>query len=120
MGGVLYCHLEGVAATRLIGNLTGLKPSIRQRLENLCRRKVPPYQVISPELARDLAHLSFESARQLGLLIGRDGAVEMVIVGGPRSLYIPDLPKRAAAGGVCEGFAWCTRTFSPNLSRRKT
>ncbi|MFZ2447877.1 MAG: GTPase HflX [Syntrophobacteraceae bacterium] len=73
--------------------MTGLKPSIRQRLENLCRRKVPPYQVISPELSRDLAHLSFEAARQLGLLIGRDGAVEMVIVGGPRSLFIPDLPK---------------------------
>ncbi len=27
------------------------------------------------------------------MLIGRDGSVEMVIVGGPRSLYIPDLPK---------------------------
>ncbi len=73
--------------------MTGLKPSIRRRMENLCRRKIPPYQVISPELSRDLAHLSFESARQIGLLIGRDGTVEMVIVGGPRSLYIPDLPK---------------------------
>ncbi len=73
--------------------MTGLKPSIRRRLEKLCRRKVPPYQVVSPDLSRDLAHLSFESARQLGLLIGRDGTVEMVIVGGPRSLYIPDLPK---------------------------
>ncbi|MEN6440591.1 MAG: GTPase HflX [Syntrophobacter sp.] len=79
--------------TRLIGNLTGLKPSIRQRLENLCRRRVPPLQVISPELSRDLAHISFESARQIGLLVGRDGTVEMVIVGGPRSLFIPDLPK---------------------------
>ncbi len=27
------------------------------------------------------------------MLIGRDGAVESVIVGGPRSLFIPDLPK---------------------------
>jgi GTPase len=49
--------------------------------------------VISPELSRDLAHLSFESGRQIGLLIGRDGGVETVLVGGPRSLYIPDLPK---------------------------
>jgi len=73
--------------------LTGLKPSIRQRLENLCRRRVPPVQVISPELSRDLAHISFEAARQIGLLVGRDGTVEMVIVGGPRSLFIPDLPK---------------------------
>ena len=73
--------------------MTGLKPGVRQRLENLGRRKVPPYQVISPELSRDLAHLSFESGRQIGLLIGRDGGVETVLVGGPRSLYIPDLPK---------------------------
>jgi GTP-binding protein HflX len=49
--------------------------------------------VISPELSRDLAHISFESGRQIGLLIGRDGIVETVLVGGPRSLYIPDLPK---------------------------
>ena len=49
--------------------------------------------MISPELSRDLAHLSFESGRQIGLLIGRDGGVETVLVGGPRSLYIPDLPK---------------------------
>ncbi len=73
--------------------MAGLKPSIRRRLDNLHRRKSPAYQVISPELSRDLAHLSFESGRQIGLLMARDGAVEMVIVGGPRSLFIPDLPK---------------------------
>ena len=47
----------------------------------------------SPDLSRDLARLSFESGRQLGLFISRDGVVEMVLVGGPRSLYIPDLSK---------------------------
>ena len=62
-------------------------------MEGLGRRKVPAYQVISPELSRDLAHISFESGRQIGLLIGRDGIVETVLVGGPRALYIPDLPK---------------------------
>lgn len=31
------------------------------------------------------------------MLIGRDGGVEMVLVGGPRSLYIPDLPKSRGA-----------------------
>ncbi|MCE5336734.1 MAG: GTPase HflX [Desulfobacteraceae bacterium] len=77
--------------------MNGLKPSIRQRLENLHRRRAPSYQVISPELSRDLAHLSFECGRQIGLLISRDGSVEMVLVGGPRSLYIPDLPKSRGA-----------------------
>lgn len=81
------------AIARAYGNVNGLKSSVRQRIEKLYRRKVPTSQVISPDLARDLAHLSFESGRQLGLLLGRDGTVEMVLVGGPRSLYIPDLPK---------------------------
>lgn len=83
----------GASIRRVFGNVTGLKSSVRQRLEKLCRRKVPSRQVISPELSRDLAHLSFESGRQLGVLIDRGGAVEMVVVGGPRSLFIPDLPK---------------------------
>jgi GTP-binding protein HflX len=75
------------------GSTHGLKSGIRQRVEALYRRKVPSRQVISPELARDLARLSFESGRQIGLLLARDGTVEMVLVGGARSLFIPDLPK---------------------------
>lgn len=49
--------------------------------------------MISPELSRDLARLSFDCGRQLGLLIARDGSIEMILVGGPKSIYIPDLPK---------------------------
>ena len=89
--------LNGGKLTKVVGNLTGLKPGIRRRLEALSRRKIPARQVISPELSRDLAHLSYESGRQTGLLVGRDGAVEMVLVGGPRSLFIPDLPKSRGA-----------------------
>lgn len=73
--------------------MAGLKSSIRQRIERLYRRKIPSYQVVSPEVARDLARLSFECGRQVGLLLARDGSVEAVLVGGPRSLFIPDLPK---------------------------
>lgn len=59
--------------------------------------------MISTDLARDLAHLSFESGRQLGLLVGRDGVVEMILVGGPRSLFIPDLPKSRGGRGRLRG-----------------
>lgn len=78
---------------KVYGSVHGLKSNVRQRVEALYRRKVTSRQVISPELARDLARLSFDSGRQIGLLLARDGTVEMVLVGGPRSLYIPDLPK---------------------------
>ena len=79
--------------SKVYGCVHGLWRGVRQRVEALYRRKVSSRQVISPELARDLARLSHESGRQIGLLLARDGTVEMVVVGGARSLYIPDLPK---------------------------
>ncbi len=78
---------------RAHGHVAGLKSSTRQRIERLYRRKVTPRQIVSPDLARDMARLSYDCGRQLGLLLARDGSVEMVLVGGPRSLFIPDLPK---------------------------
>ena len=80
-----------------------MKSSTQQNIQKLYRRRVPPRQIISPELSRDLARLSFESGRQVGLLLSRDGAVEMVLVGGPRSLYIPELPKSRGGRGRLRG-----------------
>ncbi len=48
--------------------------------------------MITPELCRTLARLSFDSNRQLGLLINRGGDIERVIVGDHRSILIPKLP----------------------------
>ena len=78
---------------RVYGHVAGLKSSTRERIERLYRRKVAPRQVVSPDLARDVARLSFDCGRQLGLLLARDGTIETILVGGPRSLFIPDLPK---------------------------
>jgi len=49
--------------------------------------------VISPELSREVARLSLDCGRQLGLLLGRDGTVQMVILGDANSMFIPELPK---------------------------
>ena len=69
-----------------------MKRSVRARLEKLRRRKVSPNEVISPELSRDLARLSFESGRQAGLLLDRAGQVHRVLVGDAQSILIPELP----------------------------
>jgi len=42
-------------------------------------------------LARSLTELSFETQRQLGLLINRKGRVREVIVGDSRGVFLPDL-----------------------------
>ncbi len=73
------------------GNLTGLKTSQIKALERIYRRRVPPGQVVSGELARYLTELSEELRRQLGLIIDRGGLVKYVVVGDDREIVIPDL-----------------------------
>ena len=73
------------------GNLAGLKPSHLSALERLYRRRVPPADLVTPELAMRMAELSEETGRQIGVLINRIGLVEYVLVGDERQLYIPEL-----------------------------
>ncbi|MBT8342188.1 MAG: GTPase HflX, partial [Desulfatitalea sp.] len=73
------------------GQVKGLKANQLQRLEKLYRRKVPPEYLITPELSKDIALLSFEMQRQMGLLIDRAGKVACVLVGDPQGIFIPEL-----------------------------
>ncbi len=88
---------ECLAIARLHGRLTGLKTKQIKALERLYRRKIPPGQFIHLELGRELAFLSYEISRQVGLLIDRLGAVRYVIIGDARGIEIPELG-RARAG----------------------
>ncbi len=72
-------------------------------MERLYRRKVPPAQVVTPELARQLAEISAEVHRQIGVLLDRQGAVAYVIVGDAKGLMIPALPRERGAKGRLKG-----------------
>jgi len=76
---------------QLHGNLTGLKPSQIKGLERLYRRRIPPAEVVTLELARALTDLSQEIRRQIGILVNRIGEIEYVIVGNEREIMIPEL-----------------------------
>ncbi len=76
---------------RVQGNLQGLRPSDHRRLQRLYHRRVSPRQVLSPELARQMAEISMDTGRQVGLLLDRKGLVFMVIVGDDHKLEIPSL-----------------------------
>lgn len=78
------------------GNLLGLKPSHRQRLEKLYQRRVQPDQVVSPELARTLCELSREISRQVGLFLDRRGRVQDVFVGDARQIELTGLGRYRA------------------------
>jgi GTP-binding protein HflX len=73
------------------GNLQGLNSKEIRRIQRLYRRKTPPQQVVTPELARQLAELSWEIHRQIGLMIDRRGVVHMVLVGDDHKVEIPSL-----------------------------
>ncbi|RII27402.1 MAG: GTPase HflX [Geobacter sp.] len=74
-----------------IGNLAGLKQSQIQSLERLYRRRVPPAEFCSQELASRLVEISNDIRRQVGILVSRYGLVEYVVVGDEKGLVIPDL-----------------------------
>ena len=75
----------------LHGNTRGLKPSDERALERTYRRRVPPSEVVSPELARHLAEVSRAIGRQVGVFIGREGTIRNVIVGDATKLDLPDV-----------------------------
>ncbi len=54
-------------------------------------RRISPQRIISPELGRSLSELSWDTQRQIALLIDRQGNVRYVFVGGPFGIWIPEL-----------------------------
>ncbi len=72
-------------------------------MERTYRRRVPPGQVVSPELARHLCGLSRELNRQVGVLISRDGAVRNVILGDATRLEIPEIGRLRGGTGRFRG-----------------
>jgi GTPase len=60
------------------GSLSGLKPAQIKRLSNLYRRRVPPQQPLTRELARAMAELAVEIGRPVSALLDRRGRVVTV------------------------------------------
>jgi GTP-binding protein HflX len=90
-------------AGKIWGNTTGLKPSQVKALNHLYRRRLPGQGGYSKEQARELAALSADIGRQLGLLINRQGKPAMVIVGDADRIVIPDLGRQRQSAGRLRG-----------------
>jgi len=71
--------------------LTGLKSEQIKRIGQLYRRRCPPENILTQELARQLTELSREINRQIGILVSRQGEIAYVIVGSHRDIVIPNL-----------------------------
>ncbi|HEX7296012.1 MAG TPA: GTPase HflX, partial [Pyrinomonadaceae bacterium] len=100
---------EEVIITTALGNTLGLKPNQLRRIEKLYTRRIPPSQVVTPELARQLSELSHETRRQIGVLVDRKGHVQYVMVGDNRRIELPDLKRVRVATGRFRGLR-CVHT----------
>lgn len=76
---------------------------MRRVLERTYRRRVPPHEVVSAELTRHLCSVSHQLGRQVGVLLGRDGAVRNVIVGDANGLEIPEIGRLRGGPGRFRG-----------------
>jgi GTP-binding protein HflX len=85
------------------GNLSGLKTSEIKALERLYRRRVAPSEVVSSELASQLATQSAELHRQVGVLIDRRGAIQHVMVGDASKIFLPDVGRMRGGQGRFRG-----------------
>jgi GTP-binding protein HflX len=104
----IICH-QGIArkGVGFIGNVKGftkgLKPNQLRRIEKLATRRVHPEQIISTELARQMAEISHETGRQIGVLINRKGQVEFVMVGDAKKIELPDFGRIRTSQGRFRG-----------------
>lgn len=80
------------------GNTRGLKATQRKAVEKLAERRIKQDVIVSVELAAQLAKVSSELNRAVGVVVDRRGRIGAVIVGDARRLYLPDLG-RARGGG---------------------
>lgn len=88
---------------RLFGNTSGLKANQIRRLEKIYRRRVPPEFVVTPELAKELAGLTVEIRRQIGILVNRAGKIVSVLIGDHQKIVIPDLSEYRTSPGRLKG-----------------
>ena len=92
-----FCYAISIGGLEFISNIhgytQGLKHNQIRRIEKLSSRRVPPDEIVSPELARQMSEISYETGRLVGVLINRKGQVEYVMVGDAKRIWMPDFKR---------------------------
>lgn len=88
---------------RVYGKTGGLKASQLKRLQNLYRRRISRNEIVSYEVIRQIAALSFEVQRQIALMVTRGGEVAYVIVGDNSHILLPPLGRFRTGPGRLRG-----------------
>ena len=82
----------------VLGNTEGLKNNVIAMLEQLYQLRVPPWQLVSPEIAIQMAKITSAINREVNIFLDRKGNVLSVSVGDSNTVTLPDLPGRRGSG----------------------
>src|SRR5262249_25451882 len=101
------------------GRASGLKASQIQSLERLYRRRLPRESAAPSELVRELAALSHETRRRVGILVDRSGEVTHVFVGDATGLELPPLGDTRRGASRLKGLRWIATAFGSDVPPQK-
>ena len=82
----------------ILGNTEGLKNNTIAILEQLYQLRVPPWQLVSQEIAVQMAQVTSAINREVNIFLDRKGTVLSVSVGESNTVSLPDLPGRRGSG----------------------
>jgi len=88
---------------KVFGTTLGIKSSQIRALTRLYHRRLQPEFAVTLRFARELAQLSVELHRRVGVLVDRRGRVERVMVGDARRVELPDLGSDRSHGTRLRG-----------------
>ena len=82
----------------VLGNTEGLRNNTVAILEQLYQLRVPPWQLVSPEIAIQMAKITSAINREINIFLDRKGTVLSVSVGDSNTVTLPNLPGRRGSG----------------------
>ena len=82
----------------ILGNKEGLKSNIITSLEKLYDLPVPSWQLLSAEMAVEMARITSLIHREINVFLDRKGKVLTVVVGDNHTVTLPDLQGRRGSG----------------------
>ena len=82
----------------VLGNTEGLRNNTIAILEQLYQLRVPPWQLVSPEIAIQMAKITSTINREINIFLDRKGTVLSVSVGDSNTVTLPNLPGRRGSG----------------------
>ena len=88
---------------QLYGYVEGLRHTKIKSIENLYQYNTQPEYLADPELVCEMAAISHDIKRQLGVLIDRNGKIAFVIVGDAQGLFIPVISDYVKQPGKLKG-----------------